>query len=316
MAEEFRTESANAENNSDTDRSKRIVDLSKKILEVCGMISAIFFGLNVFIKGVLAILHSVIYGIPLKYFTDENYIVTIVVFIIAVVVIISYLFIVKNINKVLEISILFSITIFFIQLFATISTEMTYEISKKAALNPDNPLKEINFCFIFKFLVQNKFNISIMVLLAMILIFIVIVIKVWNKFNSNTMVENKSIIKIIVYGIICYVVALITVSVLLSGLIFIYKPLSWDKSFEVIVDDNDHDKIGVVITEYEGKLVVMKGKLESGVDKKSLRIYKYTYNKVDSANPDPNYFSYQVIDRDDQQKFDFITVDEVIFNER
>ena len=43
MAEEFRTESANAENNSDTDRSKRIVDLSKKILEVCGMISAIFF---------------------------------------------------------------------------------------------------------------------------------------------------------------------------------------------------------------------------------------------------------------------------------
>ena len=60
----------------------------------------------------------------------------------------------------------------------------------------------------------------------------------------------------------------------------------------------------------------MKGKLESGVDKKSLRIYKYTYNKVDSVNKDENYFSYQVIDRDDQQKFDFITVDEVIFNER
>lgn len=319
MVEESGIESLNGENrqnSSGTVSSRSIVDLSKKFIEVFGLIASIFLGLNVFIKGVLAILRSAVYGIPLKYFSDENYIATLVVFVIAVVAIALCIFFVKNRNKIVEISILSSVLVIFIQFFVNISVEMTYEIAKKAALNPDNPLKDINFIFIFKFLIFNKFSYAMILVLIIFSSIIELIICAWNKFNIDVIVEIKRVIKFIVYGVGCYLIALLIVGILLSGVIFVYKPLSWDKSFEVIIDGNDQDKIDVVITEYEGKLVVMKGKLESGVDKKSLRIYKYTYNKVDSVNKDENYFSYQVIDRDDQQKFDFITVDEVIFNER
>lgn len=326
------------------DKKESIVEKIRLSAEVLGCISAFLVAINFIYKEYKAIISSEAYNIPIKYFINEDYRAMILIIFALIIFFIALKPLISNIdslgieafNGVIFLYTLV-IVIFLMQLLLVNEVYNKIEqilVEKKYVTK----LIEVLFC--------NKINACIIITLIIVIIVISALMCLINKINGKKCKDSnvaKNIIISSIYIMAGYILAFIIICSVFVYSIEISKPQ--EKKFELIINNNGKNKcknidVDVVITEYDGRLVVMDGILkeddaEKAVEGKSkevkkekvLVIYKYSTknskysstgaevdgNEKEEENFIENDFNYRVIDRDDSQKFGFIEVDRVEF---
>lgn len=336
MAEEVRnTNEVSTQGDANMDnrvvQKDQFINIIKSCAEIFGCIGAVLVCINMVAKEFEAIIKSKVYDIPMKYFSLEDYRTTmliIIVIIIFCVAIIPFFFSTNVVNVFSGILFLLSfVNVFFCYplLLGEVESSINKEMLKQ---NAESILKDTNL--IFRMFAFNKINIGIVILLVLLSVIISGVLRYIFKRPSKDLAK----VWFCIFG--GYLVALAVIIGVFKYMVIVNQPLESEKRFEIMVDNtntgntetdnantadtktDDIKKVDVVITEYDGKLVIMKGSLKNDNGTKTLDIYKKTsnfLNSLDSNYSEYNDYRYMVIDRDDNQKFDYITVDKVEFKQ-
>lgn len=325
------------------DKKESIVEKIKLLAEVLGCISVFLAAINFVYKECKAIISSEAYNIPIKYFINEDYRTIMLIISVLIIFFIALKPLISNINSSgIE---AFSGVIFLYTLFNVIFC-MRLLIDEVYNKVEQILVKKDYLDLLIKVLFFNKINALIIIILIIFIIVISALICLINKINGkkckdSNVAKNIFILAICIVG--GYILAFIIICSVFVYSIEISKPQ--ERKFELIINNNSKNKcknidVDVVITEYDGRLVVMDGILkeddaEKAVEGKSeevkkekvLVIYKYSTknskysstraevdgNEKEEENFMENDFNYRVIDRDDSQKFGFIEVDRVEF---